>query len=163
MPTFYSRSELIDIAKQVEACGEAFYEAGAQHLGHPAVRELFAELRTEEIRHAHLFEQLLARLGGEDGAWRDDEQYVAHMRALAENRVFPTPEAARAAVSDLHSAQDAVRVAIGFEKDTILFFHELRPMLREADQGVIDVLMAEERRHIAKLDRMLSALAAAEA
>jgi rubrerythrin len=157
MTTAYTGSELVAIAIQIEGCGEAFYEAAVERFEDPKIRELFTFLRDEEKRHAALFESLLAQLTDVAAEWRQSEEYVTYMRALAENRVFPDPDAARAAVAGISDEADALRIAIGFEKDTILFLYEMRPMVREKDRAIVDELIAEEQRHV----RTLSGLAAA--
>lgn len=158
MTTAWSGSELIEIAIQIEACGEAFYDAALKHLKDARIRAVFTFLRDEEKRHAALFEELLSQLTDASAEWRLSDDYVTYMRALAENRVFPDPEAARAAVAELADEADAVRFAVGFEKDTILFLYEMRPMIRAKDRDVVDRLIAEEQRHVRTLSGLLGAL-----
>lgn len=158
MTTAYSGSELVEIAIQIERCGEAFYEAALEHLKGAKIREVFQFLRDEEQRHAAVFEKLLSQLTDVSAEWRLNDEYVTYMRALADNRVFPDPDAARLAIEDLEDEADAVRYAIGFEKDTILFLYEMRPMVREKDREVVDTLIAEEQRHVRTLSGLMAAL-----
>ncbi len=156
--TFFSSSEIIDIAKQVERAGEAFYAEALEHVKLPKVRELFTYLHREEKRHAQLFEKILAELDGDTGPWRQDEEYVAYLRGLVRNQVFPSPEAARESVAQLQDEKAALMQALSFEKDSILFFHELRPVLAEENRGVIDALIEEERKHVQALNKALDEL-----
>jgi rubrerythrin len=156
--TSYSSSEIIDIAKQVERAGEAFYEEALKHLKQGAVRELFAFLHAEEKRHGDLFEKLLREFDAPSGGWRQDDEYVAYMKALAHDRVFPDPETARAAVAGLKDERAALLQALSFEKDSILFLHELRPAIAEQSREVIDALVEEERKHVRALNKQLSEL-----
>ncbi len=159
MITAYSGAEVVEIAVQIESCGEAFYEEAQSQARSQKAKEIFSYLRDEERRHAKIFEEMLSGIGDIEASWRHDEEYQGYMHALAENRVFPSPEAARDIVRNLTDDESAVRYALGFEKDTILFFHELRSLVREKDQSVIDELIAEERRHIRTLNGMLQAMA----
>ncbi len=154
----YSSSEIIDIAKQVERAGEAFYAEALKYLKSPKVRALFTHLQGEEQRHAQLFEKILLELDGETGSWRQDEEYVAYMRGLVRNQVFPNPEAARQAVAKLEDEKAALLQALSFEKDSILFFHELRQVLAEDSRCVIDALIEEERKHVKALNEALDEL-----
>lgn len=158
MGTAYSGSELVEIAIQIETCGEAFYDEALKHLKGEKIQKIFRWLRDEEKHHAVLFERILSKLTDIDAEWRQNDDYITYMRALAENRVFPDADAARAAVVELANEVDAIQYAIGFEKDTILFLYEMRPMVREMDREVVDRLIAEEQRHVRTLSGLLSAL-----
>ena len=161
MTTAFSGTELVEIAIQIEECGKAYYEEALKHLSNPEVREVFAYLRDEEEVHAATFEGLLSRLTDISAEWRANEDYVTYMRALAANRVFPDPAAVRAAVAGLADDAEAIRFALGFEKDTVLFFYEMRPMVGERDRPLVDDLIAEERKHIRRLTALLANLAGA--
>jgi rubrerythrin len=151
----WAGSEIVDIAKQVEELGEAFYEEALKHLKDARIRRIFAFLRDEERRHAGLFEAMLSGLKSASVEWREDEQYLTYMRALARNHVFPDREAVRVAVQDLRDEAAAIRIALGFEKDSILFLHELRVLVREEDRNTVDQLIAEEREHVRTLQELL--------
>ncbi len=156
--TLYSSSEIIDIAKQVEHAGETFYAEALKYLKSPKVRELFTYLHREEQRHAKLFENILSEIDGDTGPWRQDEEYLAYMRGLVRNQVFPSPEDARAAAADLQDEKAALMRAVSFEKDSILFFHELRNVLAEENRGVIDALVDEERKHLQAINKLIDEL-----
>ena len=154
----WSNTEIVDLARQIERAGEAFYEAASTVIEDPRIRDLFARLCNEEEKHAQIFEDLLKGVEYVDGAWREDEAYLGYLRALADNRVFPAPEDARKAVAALPDAAAAVRMALGFEKDSILFFHEMRPLVAEADREILDHLIVEEQRHVRSLHATLDLL-----
>jgi rubrerythrin len=44
---------------------------------------------------------------------------------------------------------------MGFEKDTLLFFYDLRDMVSEADQETVSGVIREEQKHLRRLARML--------
>jgi len=71
--------------------------------------------------------------------------------------VFPDAPAARAAVKGA-TATEALHLAIEFEKDSILFLHEIRPMVEKDSRDVVDRLISEERIHVTTLLRLLSAV-----
>ncbi len=155
MSQTWSDTEIVDIARQIEACGEAFYDAALSHLKDPKAKEVFAWLRDEERKHAATFEQLLQGVKLADGQWRQAEEYLGYLHALVDNRVFPDAKAAAEAVSRLGDDAAAIRYAIGFEKDSILFFHELANMVSAEDRPLLERLIAEERKHVRTLDALL--------
>jgi rubrerythrin len=158
--TVYAGAEIVDIAKQVERLGEAFYAEALRHLKDARIREIFTFLREEERRHAGVFENLLGRVGDAEGEWRRDDEYLAYMRALAKNRVFPDIGAVRAAVKELPDEGGAIRCALRFEKDSILLLHELRTMVCEKDCKTVDLLIAEEQSHVRALQSLLDRIEA---
>ncbi len=154
MATALSAIEIVDIAKKIEVCGQAFYDAAVEEVDDAEARKLFTFLRNEERRHETEFEALLSHVEEADGEWRDDEEYAGYMRSLAEYRVFPDPEAARALVTAVDDAASVLRHAMNFEKDSILFLHEMRPIVREEDRTMVDRLLDEERKHLRLLSEM---------
>ena len=67
---FYAGTEIVDIAKQIESMGEAFYEEALRHIKDPKIREVFSFLHGEERRHRGVFEALLGKVGQRPDAWR---------------------------------------------------------------------------------------------
>ena len=157
--TAFSASEIVDIARQVERCGEAFYEHAARKVKNPRVAALFRHLQGEEVAHAGVFEKLLSRLALGPAEWRKDDDYVGYMRALADKRVFPNPDAAAEAVAALRDERAAIDLALRFEKDTILFLQGLRRMVQPEDASTLDDMVAEEETHVARLQAMAKDLA----
>ena len=45
----------------------------------------------------------------------------------------------------------AIRIALSFEKDAILFFHELLNVTREEGKMSVEMVIAEEREHIRRI------------
>lgn len=150
-----SVAEIIDVARQIERSGEAFYRAAAEQLRHPGLRRVFSFLRDEEARHSATFEELLAGLEDAAGEWRHDEEYLAYMRALSAGRIFPDAAFVQRTVAGLRDEAEAIRLAMGFEKDTILYLHGLRSMVDWGDQGFIDRLIGEEQGHLRTLHALL--------
>ena len=47
-------------------------------------------------------------------------------------------------------------MALGFEKDTLIFFYDLREMIPEKDQGIVTEIIREEKAHVRRIARLLS-------
>lgn len=152
--TKFSATEIIDVAKQIEACGEAFYDAAVDAMREGPTRDVFVYLRNEEQQHAVIFERLLRSLELDSGDWRWDDDYIVYMRSLATKRVFPDEAAARAAVAELAGDQAAVEYAIQFERDTVTFFEGLAKAASHEAAETIGKIIEEERRHVATLEKL---------
>ena len=48
-----------------------------------------------------------------------------------------------------------LQAAMGFEKDTLLFFYDLREMVSEAERETVSRIILEEKAHLRRLAKML--------
>lgn len=163
----FSATELIDLARQVEASGQLFYRAAAATVRDPEVRRTLEWLRSEEEQHSHVFERLLATLqrdqGGlaadaSDGGWRLDEHYLGHLRAMTAGLVFPDEHAATAAVARLPSVAAVLERALDFEHAAIRFLEGLRERAASDAVAAVDALVKEERSHVEMLQGLMRRL-----
>ena len=58
--------------------------------------------------------------------------------------------------AELEDDEAAIRYALGFEKDSILFLYEMKTMMREEDQPMVERLIAEEKSHVLRLHALLT-------
>ncbi len=149
-----SVTEVIDIARRLEAIGEAFYAEAARHVRTPDARRVLEWLAIEERRHADVFERVLQTVGRSTADWRVDEHYLAYLSTLAQDRVFPSVEAARARAAELDTDEAVIDQALLFERSSVAFFEALAERLAPEDRAVVGELVAEERRHIEALETL---------
>ena len=83
------------------------------------------------------------------------ECYVGYLSATVQSSLFEGPDKALAAAEQVTDEKEAVRMGIGFEKETLLFFYDMRDIVYEADRVSIDKVVAEEKPHIRRLAAML--------
>jgi hypothetical protein len=84
--------------------------------------------------------------------WADFQAYVG---ALLQQNLFDKPNGALSQAAGAEEEGEALRAALGFEKETLLFYYELREALRGEDRQVLDDIIQEEKRHIRRLSGML--------
>lgn len=148
-------TEVIDIAKQLEECGLAFYTEALKRVTNPTTRDVFNVLRADEDRHRGTFERLLGEACG-FVEWRENTQYLEDLASFGHERVFPSVESVPELVAGLTSDREAVRLALKFERQTIEFLTSLRALVVEDAQSVLDSLIGEEHAHVVKLTMLLS-------
>lgn len=154
MDNIFSGSELVELSIQVERNGLEFYAALAQKSRDPGIADLFVFLAREEEKHITVFKKMCAKIEGCGAPEVIADEYIAYMHALAGEHVFTRQgEGAKAAQAILGDAQ-ALDVAIGFEKDSIIFYEGMRRLVPQADMVVVDALIAQEKSHLMKLVRM---------
>ena len=148
----FSIQEVIEIAIEIEKNGAVFYNALAKSAETEHLRELYIYLSQEEKRHIVRFQEILEAAGG----YQISEayyatQYMGYMKALADERVFISAVSADEVANRASSPQEAVKIAIDFEKESILFLHEMHDLISEGDRSAIQKLLDEERDHLRRL------------
>jgi len=129
MAITFSGSELINIAVGIERRGIAFYDTMVKSTENAAARNIFRYLADMERKHIQIFQGML----GEADKYQFPEtytgEYAAYLQALVDSAVFTddtiTSEIATRASGDI----EAMELAIGAEKDSILFYYEMREIL----------------------------------
>jgi rubrerythrin len=153
---FLSASDIVDLAMQLEQSGEAFYRAVARKAQSSDIRTLFEYLADEEVKHYRVFSKLGQQLANNplmtDEEW---EQYMQYLGATVQSAFFEGPDKALAAAEEATDEKEAVRMAMAFEKETLLFFYDLKDVVPAADQTFIEKVIAQEKTHVRRLAEML--------
>jgi rubrerythrin len=152
-PALFSAAEVFDLAIQTEHNGKAFYEAAAAAATDPAVQDIMKHLAKAEAEHEAIFRQL--RTGA---STMPPESYPGereeYMNALLQTRVLPDAETALRVVAEMAEDTQALDFALAFEKDTILFMHEMKDLVGEAEGQKVDLLLQQERMHVRLLQQL---------
>lgn len=151
----FSIQEVIEIAIEIEKNGVTFYSALAESADTARLRELFTYLAEEEKTHVTRFQEILESVGG----YQISEayyatQYMGYMKALADEWVFKRDTSVAGVADRARLPREAIDVAIAFEKESILFFHEMCELMRKPDRKTIQKLLNEERDHVRRLSAM---------
>lgn len=159
MPISASGSELINIAIGIERRGIAFYDIMTKSTESTAAREMFQRLVNMEREHIRVFEGMLSETEKYQLAESYPGEYAAYLQALVDSAVFTddlvTSELATQADSDV----EAIELAISAEKDSILFYYEMRDIMPRRAQPTVNNIIAEEKSHLAELTVLKKRLA----
>ena len=81
-------------------------------------------------------------------------EYTAYLQALIDSAVFNedmvTSEMATKAESDI----EAMELAIGTEKDSILFYYEMKDIMPQRAQPTVNKILTEEKSHLRQLSEL---------
>ena len=155
--TLLTGDEIIEIAIRLEKQGEAFYVEAAESAITTRVKVLFLDLAEQERHHRRAFQQMgrdLVELALSPDEW---DQFQAYTGALLQQRLFDKPHGALSRAAGAMEEGELLRAALDFEKESLLFYYELREALSGAAQQVLDDIIQEEKRHIRRLSGMLPA------
>ena len=159
MSISFSGSELINIAIGIERRGIAFYDIMTKTTESNAAREVFQRLADMEREHIRIFEGMLDQADKYQPAESYPGEYAAYLQALVDSAVFTddlvTSELATQADSDV----EAMELAISAEKDSILFYYEMRNIMPRRAQPTVDRILAEEKSHLKELTGLKKQLA----
>lgn len=147
----FQPSELINLAVQIEQEGAKLYGTLAAKTQNSKSKELLEWLGTEEVKHQEIF----SKLGSGMEAISPSEQYFGeyfdYLKSSVDTHLFNDQEYLEQQVAAAKSELDIVRLASTFEKDTILFFSSFRRMISAKNQKMMEDIIEEEHRHLAKL------------
>ena len=152
----FQATDIIEMAMEVEKSGEIFYGAVANKAASPTVRALFEDLAQQERYHYRAF-QTLTRTTWEqsptlEGDW---DQYLMYLQATIQSAFFQGSDKALSLADQVTDEKQALQMALDFEKETMLFFYDLRDKISEKDRAVVERIIAEERTHVKRLAEML--------
>ena len=155
---FVKANDALELAMNIETNGEAFYRAVSAKTADTAVRALFEDLAVQETKHYAVFEQLSKGMIGSPlmtaEAW---DEYQNYLQATVQSALFESSDRALAAAEEAADESEAIQMAIGFEKETLLFFYNLNDLVSERDQKTVAKIIAEEKSHIRRLAGLLRA------
>jgi rubrerythrin len=143
----YNINEVLEMAVQTEKLGYQFYTSMAEKFKEDAALvKLFTTLASKERNHERIFSDLknmVAKNGAEPVEWQEVSNY---MRAFVESEFFLGKGKALPSMESLKTVKDVVRFAMGFEKETLLYFLGLRSVVKEKE--MVDEVINEEKSHI---------------
>jgi len=156
MATFFHANEIAKAAVEIERKGFDFYKRVASRAQTDKTREVFEYLAEEEKKHEAIFSSLMERLGKiELPAWSTNDEYAQYLDALITSHSLFTGGLAEKYMADTDDEDTAIRMAMGFEKDTILFFMEMRELVPDSEKKAVESCIDEERLHLRRLRAML--------
>lgn len=151
----FSIIEVIEQAVQTEKLGYQFYTMMVEKFKkEDGLVKLFSDLAQKELRHEKTFSELKDIVGdSEPEGWEEASQY---MRAIVESEFFLGKNKALPSMEKIQSVEDAVNFALGFEKETLLYFYEINRLVKEKE--VVEEIINEEKSHVRWLNAFRSSL-----
>lgn len=151
MPIFEA-AQVLEMAVKIEKHGEAFYRAAVEKTEDPKIRELFQDLAEEERVHRRVFEGMMEAVDSAPQQMGDElREYASFLEVALDHAVFSGKDKALQMAEEADDRDAALRAAMGFEKDTMLFYYDLREMVGDRDREAISDIIQEEKKHLFRL------------
>jgi rubrerythrin len=157
MSNLFNADEVFTLAEQIERNGAAFYRKCAEN--RPDEKTFLLELARMEDTHLSTFQtmhQTLTSMESELFAADPDNEAKAYLNSMAGGYVFDTHKDPSATISGSESFSDILRIALGLEKDSIIFYLGLKDMVsKNAGKEKVEAIIQEEMRHVTMLSNKL--------
>ena len=154
--TIFSVREVIEQAIQTEKTGNEFYTAMAKKFHeNNELKKLFETLAAQEIRHEQVFTALKNKV--KDEAPEGWDEVSLYLKAIVDSEFFLGKDKSLSAARNVNSSAEAIKFALGFERETLLYYYGLRDMIQE--KKVVDEIISEEKSHIVWLSDLRKSFA----
>ncbi len=148
----FTAAEALEMAKEIEQNGEKFYRAAAEASSDADVKSLFEDLADQERGHYRVFQRMLENVEPSPPLPAAEmDEYAAYVQTALDHALFAGSDKALTMAEEATDKEAALRAAIGFEKDTMLFFYDLREMVSEGQRETVSEVIREEKRHLRRL------------
>jgi rubrerythrin len=143
-------------AIEIERNGAGFYRAAAAQAKDRDAKRLFEDLAYQEERHYNVFKRMLDRApAATDGASTDGAKYRAYLETALGNALFAGPDKGLALAKQATDECEALKAVLAFEKDTLLFFYDVREMVAEAERDAVTAIIEQERSHVRQIAQVI--------
>lgn len=146
----FSGDEVYQMAAQMEAAGQQFYEIVAAECPNTVVAELCRHLGAQEAAHYQTFQDMRQALVDRPPSRPLTWDEIGFAQMLVEERVVPDEAEARRMAAE-STLDDVLSTAIEMEKDSILFYAEMLEAVDEGDEHAIRQIIHEEKHHLTDL------------
>ena len=108
----------------------------------------------EEEKHIAVFRGILNKTEQYEPVQSYPGEYMAYMNALASSHVFTQEDKGKSIARSVKTDREAVDLALGFEKESIIFYEGMKNMVPAYEQKIIDELIIQEQGHVIKLSAL---------
>jgi rubrerythrin len=156
----FSADEVLGIAEQIERNGAKFYRKAAEVIPDPRAGKRLRDLAAMEDTHEKIFASMRADLSGKEkeptaaDSWGEAALYL---QGIADGNVFDVKQDLAGRLTGKESKVDILRIAIGHEKDSLVFYLGIKDMVpQELGKDRIEAIIKEEMGHLTLLSNELA-------
>ena len=151
MGNLLSASEIVEFAVYIEQNGYKFYVETIKKFKEKKFVELFQFLADEELKHEQTFKALLKKTGTFAPPESYPGEYELYMREFLKTHALANDEALKQKLASISTPGDAIKVALDFEKDSIVLFTAVKKYMDKANHQAVESIIQEEMTHIIKI------------
>jgi rubrerythrin len=152
----FNAEEIFEMAEEIERNGAKFYRDAAKKFTRFA--KMLKDLAEMEDQHLKTFAAMkdeLSEAEKESPVFDPDDQVQMYLRVMADGHVFDVRTDPSKLLSTVDTPEDMLKMAIGFEKDSVAFYTGLRESVsHSAGKAKIQAIIKEELNHIVILSHL---------
>lgn len=152
MNSLLNASEIVEFALYIEQQGYQFYVQSAKKLNDPKLLDLFNILAEEELKHEQIFKRLQTEVGFFIPEESYEGEYQAYMKEYLKTITPTTNEKMIQLVKNVNTVEDAIEMALGFEKDSVFFYSLIINYVNGENKKTVENIIQEEIRHALRLN-----------
>lgn len=156
----FNADEIFEIAEQIERNADRFYRRAAQGTDDSRLRERLLHLADMENQHEKILAAMRTELSPQEREPTVPDPWgeaVLYLRGIADGHVFDVKRDPVEWLTGKETNEDVLKAAIGYEKDSIVFYLGLKEMVPGGvGKDKIDAIVKEEMTHIAILSNELA-------
>ena len=162
MAMIFNADEVLQMAVTIEQNGAAFYRKAAGIKEDDASTDFLVELAEMEDGHEKTFEAMRGNLTDDEKGGNVYDPYdegALYLEAMADTHGGEGDASAAEKLTGNESLEDILGIAIGLEKESILFYLGLKEMVPEhLGKDKLDKIISEEKDHVATLAKKRKSL-----
>ena len=158
MSHLFNVTEIIEFAVYIEQNGYKFYTETMKKLKESRIMELFQFLADEELRHENTFKNLVKEVGSFTPVESYPGEYEGYMKYFLKMHALGNNEILKSKIESIKTTDDAVKMALEFEKDSIVLFTFVKKNIGTKGQKTVDKIIDEELTHIYKINHFYNQL-----
>ncbi len=154
MAKTFSACEIIELGIRIEENGRDFYKRLVELAENENVVKTLSFLAEAEEEHIKVFKEIFSGSCNYDPEGVYPEEYFLYLNSLASEYVFTKQGEGEKAASLVGTYAQGLNLGISFEKDSILFYQEMKKFVPAAQHDKIDDLIENEKQHLNTLVTM---------
>jgi rubrerythrin len=162
MSVTFNANEVFEMAEEIERNGARFYRETADRTGSDVMKDMFLSMAAMEDQHLETFEEMRKGLDDEEKggtAFDPFNEASLYLQSMADSRGSEGMRSPTEKLTGDESPEDLLEIAIGAEKNSVLFYVGLKDMVSsKAGRDKVEAIIREEVRHVADLRRQLVVL-----
>ena len=151
----FNADEMFNLAIRIEANGARFYRKAAALQADSENKEMLERLAKMEDNHQLVFEKMQQQLSDAQKTstvFDPMDESAQYLEAMADTHRGEGDPTAADNLTGRESMADIIDIAIGLEKESVLFYLGLKDLVPpDLGQEKLDEIIAQERKHIIQL------------
>ena len=160
----FSADEIFEMAEEIERNGAKFYRKAAEGAADNETRRYLLDMAAMEDGHFQTFAEMREQLSDAERevvTYDPENEAALYLDAMADSHGTEGKKSVTEELTGNESITEIVSIAIGAEKDSVVFYSGLKSLVTDAaGKDKVDKIIAEELSHLASLTNKLKELRA---